>query len=76
MNGVFVPVLKAGKFKLFFGLFVAVSNLTLIAWVLKSYMTKFEAIIFGHSMTPYPHDVWSPASSASFGIRTHNPHTR
>ena len=38
-------------------------------------MTKFEAI-FARSITPFPHEVWSPASSASFGIRTHDPHTR
>ena len=42
----------------------------------QSDMTKFEAIIFALSMTPFPHEVWSPASSEIFGIRTHDPHTR
>ena len=27
----------------------------------QSGMTKFEAIIFALSMTPFPHEVWSPA---------------
>ena len=36
-------------------------------------MTKFEAIIFALSITPFPHEVWSPASSASSGIELTTP---
>ena len=32
--------------------------------------------MFALNMTPFLHEVWSPASSASFGIRTYDPHTR
>ena len=45
-------------------------NFVVIVSILTVYMTKFEA------MTPFPHEVWSPASSASLGIRTYDPHTR
>ena len=36
-------------------------------------MTKFEAIIIALSITPLPHEVWSPASSASSGIELTTP---
>ena len=31
---------------------------------------------FYNQKAPFPHEAWSPASSASFGIRTHDPHAR
>ena len=31
-------------------------------------MTKFVVIIFALNITPFPHEVWSPASSANSGI--------
>ena len=36
-------------------------------------MIKFEAIIFARSITPFPHEVWSTASSASSGIELTTP---
>ena len=36
-------------------------------------MTKFVAIIIALSITPFPHEVRSPASSASSGIELTTP---
>ena len=54
-----------------FGVVPVVSILTLMTW--QSDMTKFQAIIIALGITPFPHKVWSPASSASSGIELTTP---
>ena len=39
-------------------------------------MTKFEAIIIALSITPFPHEVWSLASSAAPGLNSRPPYSK